>query len=162
MSSSVKTKILGASLGNCVHVAGILNFLKLAQRYGYETLFLGPAVPIARLSEAIQTNDPELIALSYRLTPEALKKLLPVLKKEVEENRWQDKTFIFGGTPPAAEIARKSNLFEVVFSGLEPQEKIASFLKGKAETNHRPLYDVFKRQEKLAVPIIKDYFVISK
>ncbi len=62
-----------------------------------------------------------------------LKKLLTALKKEVEKNRWQDKTFIFGGTPPTAEVARKSGLFEATFGGLEPREDITSFLKGKVE-----------------------------
>ena len=137
MSSSGKTKILGASLGNCVHVAGILNFLQLAQRYGYETQFLGPAVSIKRVSEAIQTNDPELIALSYRLTPEVLKKLLAVLKNEVKKNKWEKKTFIFGGTPPAAEVASQSGLFEVVFGGTESHQEITSFLVGTAEKKRR-------------------------
>jgi len=128
-----KKKILGASLGNCVHVAGILNFLKLAEHCGYETLFLGPAVSVEKISEAIKQHNPNFIAISYRLTPEVLKKLLIALKKEVEKNRWQDKTFIFGGTPPTAEVARKSGLFEATFGGLEPREDITSFLKGKVE-----------------------------
>jgi len=97
-----KKKILGAPVGNCVHVAGILNFLKLAERCGYETLFLGPAVSVEKISEAIKQHNPNLIAISYRLTPEVLKKLLTALKKEVEKNRWQDKTFIFGVTPTTA------------------------------------------------------------
>ena len=133
MGSVNKKKILGASVGNCVHVAGILNFLKLAERCGYETLFLGPAVSVEKISEAIKQHNPNLIAISYRLTPEVLKKLLTALKKEVEKNRWQDKTFIFGGTPPTAEVARKSGLFEATFGGLEPREDITSFLKGKVE-----------------------------
>ena len=133
MGSVNKKKILGAPVGNCVHVAGILNFLKLAEHCGYETLFLGPAVSVEKISEAIKQHNPNLIAISYRLTPEVLKKLLTALKKEVEKNRWQDKTFIFGGTPPTAEVARKSGLFEATFGGLEPREDITSFLKGKVE-----------------------------
>jgi len=132
-----KKKILGASIGNCVHVAGILNFLKLAERYGYETLFLGPAVSIEKISEGIKQHNPDLIAISYRLTPEVVEKLLITLKKEVKKNRWEEKSFIFGGTPPTAEIARQSHLFETVFSGLEPLEDITSFLKGKAEKAKR-------------------------
>ena len=128
-----KKKILGASIGNCVHVAGILNFLKLAERYSYETLFLGPAVSIKKTSEAIKQHNPDLIAISYRLTPEVLEKLLIDLKYNVEKNKWQDKIFIFGGTSPTAEVARKSMLFDVVFSGLDPLEDITSFLKGKAK-----------------------------
>jgi hypothetical protein len=137
VESSDKKKIIGASVGSCVHVAGILNFLKLAERHGYETLFLGPAVSVEKISEAIKQHNPDLIAISYRLTPEVLKELLTPLEKEVEKNRWQDKTFIFGGTPPTAKVARQSHLFEIVFSGLEAQEDITSFLKGKAKTTKK-------------------------
>ena len=133
MSATGKKKIVGASFGNCVHVAGILNFLNLAQRFGYDTLFLGPAVSIALLSKAIKKHDPDLIAISYRLTPEVLNKLLVDLKDEVKKNRWEKKVFIFGGTPPTAEVARQSRLFEAVFGGLESLEVITSFLKGKAK-----------------------------
>ena len=133
MSAAGKKKILGASLGNCVHVAGILNFLNLAQRFGYDTLSLGPAVSIAKLSKAVKKHDPDLIAISYRLTPEVLKKLLVDLKDEVKKNRWEKKVFIFGGTPPTAEVARQSRLFEAVFGGLESPEVITSFLMGKAK-----------------------------
>jgi len=61
VGSSNKKKILGASAGNCVHVAGILNFLKLAERYGYETLFLGPAVSVEKISAAIKHHNPNLL-----------------------------------------------------------------------------------------------------
>lgn len=39
-----KKLIVGASLGNCVHVAGVIHFLQLAKQEGYETVFLGPAI----------------------------------------------------------------------------------------------------------------------
>ena len=133
LAATGKRLILGAALGNCVHVAGILNFLKLAQRYGYETLFLGPAVSTDRLSEAIKTHNPDLVALSYRLTPEVLERLLASLKENIQKNRWTKKTFIFGGTPPSAEVARQSGLFQAVFSGTESLEEINAFLEGKAE-----------------------------
>jgi hypothetical protein len=126
-------KILGASVGHCVHVAGILKFLKLAERSGYETLSLGPAVSLESLSEGIKKHNPDLVAISYRLTPEVLEKLLTSFKAIVKKNGWQDKTFVFGGTPPAAEVAKKSGLFDAVFSGVEPLEKITLFLKGKIE-----------------------------
>ena len=133
MAALPPKKILGASVGHCVHVAGILNFLKLAERSGYETLSLGPSVSLERLAEGIKKHNPDIVAISYRLTPAVLEKLLVSLKAVVEKNGWQDKTFVFGGIPPAAEVAKKSGLFEAVFSGLEPREKIISFLKGKIE-----------------------------
>ncbi|MFB0564505.1 MAG: cobalamin-dependent protein [Candidatus Aminicenantaceae bacterium] len=131
MTPETKKKILGASIGNCVHVAGVLNFLKLADGFGYETFSLGPAVSIERLSKEIKRNKPDIIAISYRLTPGVLERLLVSFKAEVKKNRWEDKTFVFGGTPPTADVARKSGLFDAVFSGLEPVEEITSFLKGK-------------------------------
>lgn len=133
MKSAVKNKILGASLGHCVHVAGILNFLNLAKSHGYEILFLGPAVSLGKLEEAIKRHNPDVIALSYRLTPRVLEKLLTSLKKEVKKNEWQDKIFIFGGTPPAAEVARKTGLFDAVFGGQVLTEEVISFLKGHIE-----------------------------
>ncbi len=37
--------ILGAAIGDCVHVAGVVNFLNLAEQVGFRTVMLGPAVP---------------------------------------------------------------------------------------------------------------------
>ena len=39
----MKTVIAGA-LGECVHVAGVSKFLRLAEKAGWDTIFLGPAV----------------------------------------------------------------------------------------------------------------------
>lgn len=133
MMLSNKKTILGASIGNCVHVAGILSFLKLAEQYGYDTQFSGPATSIEKLASSINSINPDITALSYRLTPEVLEKLLVSLKSEIKKNNWKDKTFVFGGTPPAADVARKSGIFKAVFSGLESLENITSFLKGKLE-----------------------------
>jgi hypothetical protein len=127
-----KSKILGASLGHCVHVAGILGFLDLAQKAGYETHFLGPAVSVQKLVEGIKAYDPDMVAISYRLTPDVLPNLLNELKREIEGNRWQGKRFVFGGTPPAAEVARKNHLFDAVFSGIESTEELVTFLEGRA------------------------------
>jgi len=135
MTLSNKKTILGASVGNCVHVAGILSFLKLAEKHGYETQFLGPATSIEKLADSINSINPEIAAVSYRLTPEVLKNLLVALKSEINKNNWQDKTFVFGGTPPTADVARKSGIFKAVFSGLESLDNIISFLKGKLEEN---------------------------
>ena len=44
----MKTIVAGA-LGECVHVAGVMNFLRLAETAGWRTVFLGPAVSIDQL-----------------------------------------------------------------------------------------------------------------
>ncbi len=162
MSSPGKKKILGASLGNCVHVAGILNFLNLAQRFGYDTLFLGPAVSIPKLSKAIKKHSPDLVAVSYRLTPDVLKKLLVDLEDEVKKNRWKKKVFLFGGTPPTAEVALQSKLFKAVFRGTESLEAVISFLKGEvkpAEKSEIPPQNLIDRLAfKGTYPLLRHHF----
>jgi hypothetical protein len=157
-----KNLILGASLGNCVHVAGILNFLKLAQRSGHETLFLGPAVSVAKLIEAVKRHNPDIIAISYRLTPEVLKKLLDTVQSEIKKHRWEKKTFVFGGTPPTAEVARQSGLFEAVFGGTETLEEITSFLRGRAEKTKKkdiPPQSLIERIEYSGTsPLLRHHF----
>jgi methanogenic corrinoid protein MtbC1 len=45
-----KTKtVVAAPLGECVHVAGVMNFLRLAELAGWRTVFLGPGTPIDEL-----------------------------------------------------------------------------------------------------------------
>jgi len=162
LAATGKNLILGASLGNCVHVAGILNFLKLAQHSGHETFFLGPAVSVAKLSEAIKMHNPDIIAISYRLTPEVLKKLLNVLKREINKHGWEKKTFVFGGTPPTAEMARQSKLFEAVFGGTETLEEIISFLRGKTEKTKKsdiPPQTLIERLEHRRIsPLLRHHF----
>lgn len=69
-------KIVGAAIGNDIHVAGLLNFLNLAKKEGFEIHYLGGAVPIEKLIGAIIEVDPEIVAISYRLGEEPLKNLL--------------------------------------------------------------------------------------
>ena len=46
-------RILGTTVGSCVHVAGVMNFLNIAKSLGYETRFVGSAVDLERLIEEI-------------------------------------------------------------------------------------------------------------
>ena len=43
--------VVAAALGECVHVAGVMKFLRLAEAAGCRTIFLGPALPVARVLE---------------------------------------------------------------------------------------------------------------
>ena len=110
----IRGRMLGACLGNCVHVAGIMNFLRLAENEGYETHFLGTAIPIEKLVEYIEKEKPDIVAISYRLTPEVAKNLITSLKAEAAQKNWRKKiSFVFGGTEPVAQVAKESGLFEV-------------------------------------------------
>ena len=59
-----------------MHVAGLHRFLQLAESSGWETIFLGPAVPVETLVEFAEKEKADLIAVSYRLTPETGERLL--------------------------------------------------------------------------------------
>ena len=81
--------ILGASLVNCVHVAGIYRFLSLAEQYGYQSRFLGPAIPIEKLIEAIKEEKPERVIVGYRLSEEAAQNIFQELKEALQKiNCW--------------------------------------------------------------------------
>jgi methylmalonyl-CoA mutase cobalamin-binding subunit len=129
---SMAAKILGGSLGECVHVAGVLNFLRMAEEQGYQVEFTGPATPIEAFLNAVREVDPDIIAVSYRLTPENAALLLTDFKQACEEEGILGKRFVFGGTPPVVEEARKVDLFEALFSGEEPMEAVIAYLRGKS------------------------------
>jgi methanogenic corrinoid protein MtbC1 len=62
--------VIAGALGECVHVAGVTNFLRLAEEAGWQTVFLGPAVSTEEVLTAAKQNGASLVGVSYRLTPE--------------------------------------------------------------------------------------------
>lgn len=124
--------VLGCSLGECVHVAGIQNFLKLSADCGYKTIFLGPAISIEDLIDAIKETDPVFVGVSYRLSPETADSLIDLFIDSLYETGLADKSqYLFAGTPPVAKIAQEKEFFTAVFSGLESIEDLLFILKGK-------------------------------
>ncbi|QTL98131.1 methionine synthase [Iocasia frigidifontis] len=128
----MKKLIIGASVGNCVHVAGVLNFLRLAEEHGYRAKFLGPAISINYLLNAVEEASPDMVAVGYRLTPETAYKILKRLKDSVEERGLSSYKFVFGGTLPVARKAQEVGFFDAVFSGQEEIEEIIAYLEGKS------------------------------
>jgi hypothetical protein len=126
--------ILGAAIGGCVHVAGLLKFLELSRQEGYQTIFLGPAVPVHDLVSEIELHKPDIVAISYRLTPEVAVGILNDLKKQIEKKGLhQGREFIFGGTPKTVEVAKKIGFFKVLFSGENTIEDVRTYLKGSTK-----------------------------
>lgn len=126
-----KRKILAAPLGNDVHVAGILSFLRLADEQGYETAFLGPATGVTGVIDAAQEYRPDILALSYRLTPEVVGDLVQEMRQALMEVGMGDLPLVFGGTPPVVRAAQETGCFVRAFSGLEPVEEVIAWLQGR-------------------------------
>jgi len=123
--------VIAAALGECVHVAGISNFLRLAESAGWNTIFLGPAVSVEDVIEAARREKADLVGISYRLTPETGERLLGKFAEEASELHDSGVRFVFGGTPPVAERAEKIQFFEKVFDGSESPEQVLAYLKGQ-------------------------------
>lgn len=124
--------VVAGAIGECVHVAGVMRFLRLAEAAGWRTVFLGPAVPVAQVIEAAAHEGATLVGVSYRLTPETGERLLAQFAEEADELRGRGVRFVFGGTPPVAERAEKMGFFERVFHGGEPDEAVLAYLKGQS------------------------------
>jgi len=157
----MKTVVAGA-LGECVHVAGVSNFLRLAEAAGWRTVFLGPAVSIEQVLEAARREKAELVGVSYRLTPETGERLLGQFAEEAADLHEAGVRFAFGGTPPVAERAQALGFFERVFDGSEPPEAVLAYLKGQTtavpDEIDYPQTTIERIQWKSPYPFIRHHF----
>ncbi len=157
----MKTVVAGA-LGECVHVAGVMNFLRLAEAAGWRTVFLGPSVPLEQFIEAIQREKADLVGVSYRLTPETGERLLGEFAEEAAELHAAGLRFAFGGTPPVADRARALGFFERIFDGSESSEEVLAYLKGNSVNDTQdgefPQSTVERIQWKSPFPLLRHHF----
>jgi hypothetical protein len=171
MTNEAKGLILGAALGECVHVAGVLSFLRIAEQEGYRTLFTGPATPVDELVATIQRESPDIVAVSYRLTPENARSLLLNLGESCSNEGLIGAgtagtpgrvRFVFGGTPPVAQVAREIGLFEAVFDGQQPAEAVIAYLRGRPweamQAEDYPAELVPRIRWKAPYPLLRHHF----
>ncbi|MBE3040176.1 MAG: cobalamin B12-binding domain-containing protein [Chloroflexi bacterium] len=123
--------VVAAALGECVHVAGVSNFLRLAEAAGWRTVFLGPAVSIEEVLTAARREKADLVGVSYRLTPETGERLLGEFAEAASDLQAGGVRFAFAGTPPVAERAARLGFFEKIFDGRETPEQVLAWLKGQ-------------------------------
>lgn len=156
-------KIIAGTLGNCVHVAGIMNYLNLAEKENYKTEFIGIGKTIQELINIIKTKNPDIVALSYRLTPEPLHKILQELKEKIKEENLKNITWIFGGTEPTALVAGKWSIFHKIFNGTEDVDEVIAYLKGidySSEESY-PKEIISRIKEKYPYPILRHHLGLS-
>lgn len=132
--------VIGAAIGQCVHLAGLDHFLRLCEEEGWETLMLGAAVPVEFLLSRVEQLRPGLVAVSYRLTKEDASPLFKALQEGASRIGEPKPRWVFGGTPLVASVARTFDLFERAFDGKEKVQEIAAFLRGN---NHLVLSEEY-------------------
>ena len=123
--------ILGAAVGDCVHVAGVVNFLNLAEQLGYDTVCLGPAISVDELLDKVAFHDPTIVAVGYRLTPENCRALLAELSAKAAARGESSRVWLFGGTEPCVAVAREIGLFRMTFSSGVSKQAVVAYLRGE-------------------------------
>ncbi len=132
MEGVKKKRILLAAIGSCVHTAGVLNFVTLAEKAGYGTRFLGPAVALDDLVAAIREYRPDIVGVSYRLTSASARSLFQRLQMFIAGNSdLQAARWILGCTNPVRSVAERTGIFEAIFSGSSASDDVRVFLQGR-------------------------------
>jgi methylmalonyl-CoA mutase cobalamin-binding subunit len=154
--------VVAAALGECVHVAGVLNFLRLAESAGWRTVFLGPAVTVEQVLQSARAENANMVGVSYRLTPETGERLLGEFAEAADDLRVAGVHFAFGGTPPVAEKAHQLGFFERIFDGSEPPEEVLAYLKGQTSTQPSamdyPGSTIERIHSKSPFPLLRHHF----
>jgi len=162
MKTTKSRTVVACALGECVHVAGVMNFLRLAEQAGWKTVFLGPATSIQNAIQAAEENQADMLAVSYRLTPETGERLLAQFAESADHLRERGVRFAFGGTPPVAERARALGFFQAIFDGSQNYEEVMAFLKGEEFHAHTaddfPVTTIERIQWKAPYPLLRHHF----
>jgi len=158
-------RVLAGCVGDCVHVAGVTRFLDVAERAGYRTHFTGPATDLESFMDAVTAFDPDVIGVSYRLTPDNARVLIEELRGMLASaGLLGRKRIFFGGTPPVAAIAREAGYFDAVFAGEETPHQVRLALEGTAPAAPTaadfPQTAVARIRWKAPKPILRHHFGI--
>lgn len=156
----MKKHVLGATIGNCVHVAGVIHFLDIAREEGYCVEFLGAAIDIESLFSRINLDEPGVIAIGYRLTPENLKPILDEFSDNIKKLNYHPE-LCFGGTKPAADIAREYGIFSFISDGYDEAIDAIKFFRGEngARINHVKSNNIISRiDESYPYPLLRHHF----
>ncbi len=157
-----RKKILTASLGQCVHVAGNHNFMNIATQLGYECEFLGPATPNSVIIDKLKIFKPDILGLSYRLTSSTLRPILQDFKEQYMFLKEKPSQLFFAGTPEVVKVAKEFALFHEFFIGGESKYKIISILRNESadsiEKTEIPMDLISRIKWKKPYPVIRAHF----
>ena len=155
-------KLLSAAMGNCVHVAGIAHFSQIAEQEGFDCIFLGPAVPIDNILKAVVDNKPNMVAISYRLTPNVAQSLLnEFVAKAKQLPDCESIKWLFGGISPNARIAEEFDFFDYISYGTDDMGDVISYLRGMDKNSGGVFYpqNIIERIEnKYPYPLLRHHY----
>jgi len=154
-------RVLGAAIGDCVHVGGVVRFLQLAESMGAEVKSLGPAVAVDQLIAEVIRFEPDLIAVGYRLTPESGRQVLMHLRDAADRAGLSRRRWVLGATDPVADVARDLNFFEQVFGSSVDWPAVIAYLRGDAaQAGHElpPQRLVDRIQWRQPFPLLRHHF----
>lgn len=155
-------RILIACIGQCVHVAGPYNFMNIVDKLGFECLFLGPATPTDIIIDKLKSFKPNILGLSYRLTPATLKPILQQFKEKYKDLKEKPQQLLFAGTLEVVKVAKEFHLFTEYFIGGESKYKIIATLRKElnfSEEKHKIPSDLISRIKwKKPFPVIRAHF----
>ncbi len=153
--------VLGGAIGQCVHLAGLDHFLRLCEEEGWEALSLGAAVPPDVLLERVAALRPALAAVSFRLTAQDADPLFRALAEGARSLGIQEVRWLFGGTPPVADLARRTGFFERAFDGSEPPDEIRAYLRGetgRSEEKGHPSTLLERIEQRFPRPLLRHHY----
>ncbi len=151
-------KIVGGSLGKDIHVAGVLNFLGIVEELGHETVYLGPAIPVGRFVEEIERHNPDIVAVSYRLSPETAEELLTQLKDAIDKSGLTGRRYFFGGTSATARVAEGIGIFDKIFVGGESEDYVRDCIGRKEQKAPQKYPENLVDRIKWKKPILRHHF----
>ena len=161
-SKEKRSKILTACIGQCVHVAGTYNFMNIASQLGYECIFLGPATSNSTIINKIKIFKPDILGLSYRLTPDTLRPILIDFKEKYSKLEKKSTKLIFAGIQEDVKVAKEFDLFHHYFIGGESKHTIISILReelnSKKKTRQAPNDLISRIKWKKPYPVIRAHF----
>ena len=118
-------------------MAGVANFFRLAETYGFKTIMLGVAIEPHLLAEQIEAIGPDVVCISYRLSPANCRHILENFQTILRKSSFDGK-LLFGGTKQTVAVAKELNMFDHCFIGEETMTKIVDVFEQLAGKHKNP------------------------
>jgi hypothetical protein len=154
--------VYGACIEDCIHVAGILNWIQMAEDIGFDSKFSGPATPISTIINYIHEFNPDIVGISYRLTPDKGFEIIQKFIELIRQNNLTNRRFFLGCLPKLSEMIQPVEFFEKIYTGGESIHQLIDDLKSRNPIEKEKIdfpHDLLSRIDfKKPFPILRAHF----